>query len=329
MRPPGPKERGVALLVVILLLTVLSGVAVAVTDDIRFAVRRAVNIRLDQQTAWYARGAETLAHQVLWRSWKLSPSRSTLLDPWARQGVRFPVDGGAIAASIVDGGNCFNLNSVVERGAKGEYTGREDGRKQYVRLLAALDIPLDQSGALAASLIDWIDSDGSPSGQGAEDITYGAGAIPYRTGATLLAEPSELRAIAGYADMIYRRIRPYICALPTVAPSRLNINTLTEFHAPLLVMLTDGKLRLAEAARLLARRPPGGYADMEAFLAQDAFAGIDLDAGSRSQLGLRTQYFAMEATVDFRDAHLQMSSLFEVAANGRVTTLARRRGRMD
>ncbi|MHB1207111.1 MAG: type II secretion system minor pseudopilin GspK [Rhodospirillaceae bacterium] len=324
-----PDERGVALLVVLLLLTVLSSVAVAVTDDIRFAIRRAANIRLNQQAVWYARGAETLAHQALWRSWKQSPSRSTLLDPWARQDIAFPIDGGAITTAITDGGNCFNLNSVVDRGAKGEFAGRAAGRRQYAQLLTALDIPADQSGALVASLVDWIDSDASPGGQGAEDYTYGVAEVPYRTGAALIAEPSELRAIAGYSEEVYQRLRPYVCAHPTVAPSRLNVNTLTENQAALLVMLTEGKLRPSEAARMLARKPAGGYVDMEAFLAQDAFTGIELDAAARSQLGLRTQFFTMETAVDFHDAHLTTTLLLEVGSNGRVTTLARRQGRMD
>lgn len=324
-----PGERGVALLVVLLLVTVLSGVAIAMTDDIRFAVKRTANIRMAEQAQWYARGAEAFARQVVWRSWNAAPSRSNLRDPWAAQGVAFSIDGGSVAGRIDDGGNCFNLNSVVAQGLKGEYSRSDDGRTYYLHLLAALDIPPEIADSLAAALVDWIDTDSIPGAQGAEDVTYARAEPPYRTASALLAEPSELRAIAGYTEDLYRRIRPFVCALPTPDPSRINVNTLLESDAPLLVMVTGGALRLSEAQRVIAARPVAGYPSVQVFLAQDSFAGLTLEAPAQALLDVRTRYFLAESRVRYYDATATMTSLLEMGANGIVTTHFRRMGRLD
>ena len=324
-----PQERGVALLVVLLLVTVRSTMAIAMTDDIRFAVRRTANIRMNEQAQWYARGAETLARQVLWRSWKATPMRSTLRDPWAAHGVSFAIDGGSITGRIADAGNCFNLNSVVEAGPKGEYVRRESARENFDRLLIALDIPSDIASGLSGALLDWIDTNGVQSADGAEDESYARREPAYRTAGTLLAEPSELRAMAGYTEELYQHLRPLVCALPTTEPSQINVNTLTEFEAPLLVMITGGALRLPEARRAIAARPAAGYQSVDEFLAQDLFAGIALEPPVRAQLGVRTRYFLAESDVRFHDARVTMASLMEVGGNGVVTTHLRRFGKLD
>lgn len=322
-------ERGVALLVVLLLVTLLSTMAIAMTDDIRFAVRRTANIRMTEQAQWYARGAETLARQVLVRSWKAAPDRSTLRDPWAAQGVGFAIDGGSITGRIEDGGNCFNLNSVVAPGPKGEFVRSDAGRESYEALLVALDIASDTARGLSAGLVDWIDSNGVPSAQGAEDEVYTLREPPYRTGGTLLAEPSELRAVTGYTEDLYQRLRPFVCALPSTDPSQINVNTLTEFEAPLLVMITKGALRAPEARRAIAARPAAGYGNIDDFLAQDLFAGLELEPASRGQLGVRTRYFLAQSEARYYDAQVFMTSLLEVGSNGVVTGHLRRFGKLD
>lgn len=324
-----PGERGVALLVVLLLVTVLSTMAIAMTDDIRFAARRTANIRMAEQAQWYARGAETFAREVLSRSWKANPDRTTLGDPWAARNVSFAVEGGTVTGRLTDAGNCFNLNSVVEAGPKGDYARRDAGRRSYERLLVALEIPPDTARGLSASLVDWIDSDGIPGAEGAEDEAYIRRDPPYRTAGTLLAEPSELRALAGYTEELYQRIRPLVCALPGVEPSRINVNTLAESQAPLLVMITGGALRLAEARRAIAARPASGYPSIEAFLAQDLFAGIELDPDQRGQLNIRTRYFLAETSVRYHGAQIETTALLELGPNGIVTTRLRRAGRLD
>lgn len=322
-------ERGVALLTVLLLLVFMSSVALAITDDIRFAIRRTANLQMAEQAQWYALGAEELARQVVWRSWKSNPNRSTLNDPWARRAVNFPIDGGNIRGSVTDGGNCFNLNSVVMLTSQGFYVERERGVSQYRNLLEALDTDSDTAASLASALLDWVDSDSVPSPRGAEDGVYARLDPSYRTGGTILAEPTELRAIAGYTEPLYQRIRPFVCAFPDSELSIINVNTLREEDAPLLTMLTGRELRLTEAMRAIARRPSSGFRDIDDFFADESLAGISLDEDTRGQFALRTRYFNFKAHVQFHDAYVQLSSAIEVDHGGGLRTIARRYGAFE
>ena len=218
---------------------------------------------------------------------------------------------------------------MAERGPTGHYVASEGGRKQFVALLVALDYSRQQSQALADAVVDWIDTDSAPSGAGAEDDTYGLRAVPYRTGGTLLAETSELRAIAGFNEDIYQRLQPLVCALPTPDLTRLNVNPLRPDQAALLVMLTDGALRLSEAERMIAGRPAGGFTSLDRFFAQEALAGIELSEATRRQFVARSEYFQAETLVKFHGAAVTMTTLLHVDSGGRVSTLARRMGGLD
>ncbi len=319
-------ERGVALITVLLLIVFMSSVALAITDDIRFSIRRTANLQMAEQAQWYALGAEQLARQTLWSAWERNPSRSTLSDSWARDSSNFPIDGGHITAVIEDGGNCFNLNSVVMADERGELVEHEIGMLQYRNLLEALEVERNTAALLTSTLVDWIDTDSVPGSQGGEDYFYANLSPPYRTGGGLLVEPSELRAIKGYSEQIYQRIRPFVCAFENADLSRLNVNTLHEIDAPLLVMLMGRDLRLSEAARAIVRRPSEGFSDIDEFLSDEALTKFSLNDIVRNQFNLRTRYFDFEARVVFHDALVEMNSVIEVTHGGEIRILARRFG---
>src|SRR5690606_814929 len=234
------RQRGVALLTVLLLVAVMAVLVVAMLDDIRFALRRAGNAQAVAQAQWHALGAETLAMAQIERLARRDPGFTTLAGGWNGRSFLFPVDDGVIRVTLADATACFNLNSVVQ-GAGELLTRDETGIAQYQALLEALDFPPAQARALADALADWVDSDQQRAGLGHEDPGYARGRDGYRTAGTLLAEPSELRAIHGYSSAVYARLRPHVCALPTPALSPVNLNTLQDQDAPVLAMLAAGE----------------------------------------------------------------------------------------
>ncbi|MCC8474685.1 type II secretion system minor pseudopilin GspK, partial [Xanthomonas arboricola] len=231
------QQRGVALLTVLLLVAVMTLLMVAVLDDLRFGLRRSGNGEAMTQAQWYALGTETIARQRLQALARRDPMRTTLEGGWNDQPVTFPLDDGAVSVRLRDRGGCFNLNSVVA-GAPEQWQRSDDGAAQYRALLEVLGIAPQQAQALTDALVDWIDSDSQPGAQGAEDDRYLQSAVPLRSGATLLAGVSELRAIAGYTPQVIAQLRPHVCALPEARLSPVNINTLRLQDAPVLVALT-------------------------------------------------------------------------------------------
>lgn len=317
------EREGMALLTVLLLVAVMSVVAVAILDDVRFSVRRATNVETQSQAQWYAAGAETLARGQITRLLAAGPARTPLDPQWNGRTLSFPIDGGTIAATVTDGQACFNLNSLV-LGVGEDLTARPLGAAQFRALGRAVGAPDSRLQAIADALTDWLDADTTPLPLGAEDGAYAGLARPYRTGGVLLADVSELRAVKGVDADTYRRLRPYVCALPTSRLSPLNVNTLTPEQAPLLTMLTGGALPPQRARAVIAARPRDGWPDPAAFWAQPALATLPIEAEARDQITVLTRFFDLRVDVELGGSHAVRTALLEAGSDGRVRTVIQR-----
>ncbi|PPV08877.1 type II secretion system protein K [Xanthomonas bromi] len=315
-------QRGVALLTVLLLVAVMTLLMADVLEDLRFGLRRSGNGEAMTQAQWYALGSEAVARQRLQALAKRDPLRTTLDGGWNDQPIRFPLDHGAVSVRLRDRGGCFNPNSVVV-GAPEQWQRSDEGARQYRALLDVLGIVPQQAQALTAALVDWIDSDTQPGTQGAEDDRYLQAAVPLRTGATLLAGVSELRAIVGYTPQLIAQLQPYVCALPEGRLSPINVNALRPEDAPVLVALTDGALELPAARRVIAARPAGGWRDVRMFLSQPALLQAELSNAVLEQLELRTRYFSLYSQVDHAGAQVMLDALLQQDPSGRVRLVAR------
>lgn len=317
------RREGMALLIVLLLVAVMSVIAVAVLDDVRFSVRRATNAETQTQAQWYADGAEALARKQVARLLTLNPTRTPLEPQWNGRVLSFPIDEGTITAVVRDGQACFNLNSVVE-GYGEDLIARPQGMAQFVALGRALGLPDSRMRPVAEALADWLDADSTALPLGAEDGAYAGRSSPYRTGGVFLAEASELRAVNGVDADLYRRLRPYVCALPTSRLSPINVNTMAEADAPLLVMLSDGKLGLESARAVIARRPPQGWADATDFWSQSTLTGLVVPQEAREQVTVLTRYFDLRVDVDYGGAHAVRTALLHAPPEGGVRTVIQR-----
>lgn len=320
-----PNERGAALLIVLLLVGVMAALAVAVLDDIRFAIRRNANVETQSQAQWYALGAETLAKSRLQSVLSRQPGFTTLDGGWNGMPVAFPIDNGAIRMRLIDRGACFNLNSVVSFENE-RYIRSATGAAQFQQLLVVLGLPETEAAKLVDALVDWIDTDTAPQPFGAEDDAYRRLRPGYLTAGDLVAEETELRAIQGYTADVYRRIRPFVCALPISQLTEVNINTLTPAEAPVLSAIYFGRLSVETVRRIVARRPAGGWDSQAEFLKEPLLE----EAASQSaqppvqQLAIRTRFFALDGQVAFAGADLPYSALLEAAPSGALLTRVRR-----
>lgn len=323
MRPGSGDREGMALLTVLLLVAVMSAVAVAILDDVRFSVRRATNAEIQAQAQWYASGAEALVRREVARLMAASPARTPVQPEWNGRRLELPFEDGSISAVLTDGQACFNLNSLVE-GVGEDLMARPQGAAQFLALGRAIGAPDSGMRAAADALTDWLDADGAARPLGAEDGAYAGLATPYRTGGVLLAEVSELRAVKGVDADLYRRLRPYVCALPTSRPSQLNVNTLTPEQAPLLMMLTDNVLSLDRARAVISRRPREGWPDTAAFWAQPALAAVQLPDEARDQVTVLTRYFNLRVDVALGGDRAVRTALLHAQPDGAVRTVIQR-----
>ncbi len=252
-------ERGAALLAVLVLVVIMAAIAVGAFERLRLSTAMAMNGAALDQARGYALGVEDLLALRIDDLAGEDAYVTTLAGDWNGTARRIPLPGeGFAVGTIRDGGNCFNLNSLVQGDVTTTLVQRPAAIEQFVALMLVIGLPEPAARRIAAATADWMDSDAETGPQGAEDSAYAGGEPAYRTGNTLFADASELRAVAGVTPEIYRQLRPYLCALPAADMSPINANTLLPRDAPLLAMFAPGKTGVERVRGLIGARPPAG-----------------------------------------------------------------------
>lgn len=304
-------ERGAALLTVLLLVALIAVLAGTALEKLRIATRLGGNaIALDQARA-YGLAAETLALTKVSDLLSRDKSRVTLAGGWSGRPIPLPVPGGLATARVSDGGNCFNLNSLAVETSPGSYASYTPSRLQFARLIRLIGGSGGSADSIAAAASDWIDSDTSPIDLGAEDATYSGQSTPYRTANTLMADPSELRAVAGVTPQIYAKLRPWICTLPVAKPSKINVNTLLPEQAPLLAMLMPDTMTVEAARQVLLRRPPDGFESTPAFWKLPSLDAVTPSQEAMAQTAVTTGWFSLQVNSTVGSTELEQHALID------------------
>lgn len=307
MRRADPAERGAALLTVLLLVAVIAVMAGAMLEKLRLSTRQSANAVTGEQARAGAMAAEAMAGVRIDTLLAQARDRVTLAGGWSGRAFALPLPGGGAAtARVTDGGNCFNLNGLVTEAAPGVYSSLPLARDQFARLMRLLNIPAPVAEQVAGGATDWIDTDDGQQPSGAEDARYTGQQVGYRTSGTLMADPSELRAVAGVTPEVYATLKPWICTLPVAAPSPVNVNTLLPEQAPLLAMLGDSAPLVDAVRERIAARPPQGWSDAGAI-----WTGVTAPADAGAQTAVTTRWFRLAVDVRAPGAELEERALID------------------
>jgi len=307
-----PGERGAALLAVLLLVAVTGAIAAAAMEKLRLSRALAANVVALDQARAFASGVEQLAILLIDDRIADSPDRTTLAGGWNGAVRRVPMPRGGLAqVRITDGGNCFNLNSVVEGDPRTALVRRSSGVLQFAGLMTVLGVPEDEARRVAEAAADWADSDGAPGPGGAEDEAYAVLPEPYRTANSLFVDPGEAALLSGMTAGLLERLRPWLCVHPTTDLSPININTLMPDQAPLLAMLAPGQLPLGEARRVIESRPATGWSNVVEFWRIDSLSGLAVPLDTQLQAQLRTRWFRLDLKVTMMDSEFEESVLVD------------------
>ena len=293
------REKGTALLTVLLLVAVMATVAATALDRLGLATRLAGNARdAGQARAWLA-SAELLATTKIEDLRRAQPNKVTLAGNWlgVARTIALP-DGTQVSATLGDGGNCFNLNALVRELNRAVLAPRPEGRAEFEALMKALGVDPARASSIAARATDYIDDDDVPLPGGVEQGGYPNGARPANR---MMTDRSELRAIPGVSAAEARLLARWTCALPLTGRSPINVNTLRPEEAPLLAMLYQGSLDLTRARTALASRPAAGYDNAPALFQSPALAATVAPDEAVRQVAAKTDFFTLDATIIGRD----------------------------
>ena len=189
------RQKGVALLVAIVIFAVATTVAAAITYNKAMASRRAAATFTMEQALQAGMAAEALASVALENDGGKAKTETT--QDWAQVQPPLEIEGTGIwvQAQVEDLQGRFNLNSVVSWDQQNNTFVPDQHQLSIFRTLLQ---DLDIDPAYADLLVDWIDPDIAPSsnsGGGGEDTLYLSQTPSYRPPNTFITHSSELLAL--------------------------------------------------------------------------------------------------------------------------------------
>lgn len=300
------KERGAALLSVLLLVAVMAVISATALDRLTLATRLAGATASSDQARAFAFAAEEL---VLRRAADLAQSRRR---DWLMRDYPLPLPGGRAIGKLADATNCFNLNGLVAETGQGRFSQRPLAVQQFAALARFAGINEGEAAAIAASAADWIDSDSVPGPLGAEDAAYRGMTPAYLPGNTLMADISELKAVRGVTPAHYARLKRWLCTLPVAEPQRININSLAPAEAELAAMLWSERLTPAMVRAALAGRPADGYGSATRFWQSSVFQGLTPPQDIAEQIVTSPRWILLTSQVQLGDSMLDVRSLIDI-----------------
>ncbi len=325
MKSHRSSQRGVALIVILLLLAIMVSIAGTMSERMFVQFQRAHHQINYQQAYWYAMGAEGLAIVAIEQSYKDSDTINQS-QVWALKEQTYPLDYGQLTGRIVDKQACFNINVLNRLEADSDGNSKPYLVQVWQALLEELEVDSYQAEVIADSTREYIDSDdGVQSSYGVEDSYYESMSPSYMTASGLLADSSELRAVQQMNGDVMVKIEPYVCALPT-DDWRLNVNTLEPKQAALLAAMFSPGLSESNARTVLEDRPFDGWGTIDEFLSESQIASIESSVKEQAKgyLTVDSQYFELDVQILVEEARVRIRSLF-YSDNRETATVVRRR----
>ncbi|MEZ5561779.1 MAG: type II secretion system minor pseudopilin GspK [Gammaproteobacteria bacterium] len=297
---PAGRQRGVAVLTAVLVVTLATVLAVNLLWQSSVDLRRTETLLLQDQARQYNLGGEELARVFLAKDHRNDPNgMDTTKEIWATP-LKRDFEGGFFEGWLLDQQGRFDLNSLI--GADGKV--EEKASRQFVRMLTLLPLesPLDASTAtsLMEATADWIDPDSVPLLNGAEDDRYTSRTPPYRPANFWFVSVSELQAVEGYTPEIYAALEPHITALPPPGKERrrINVNTATDV---VLASLVDNET--LESVEPLVNQE---YQEVTDFITESGFAAL-----TENDIDVKSNWFLLSVTTSIGTTQSTLYSLLE------------------
>ncbi len=353
----GRRQRGMALIIAMILVALATILATKLTFDGFLEQRRTVGVLAAEQALQFGFGAEALAADVLIQDAQ-SGGQTTLAGPWAQPTLPLPItpqsdaEGepiGTLQGTLEDMEGRFNLNNLGHMIAP--TTAAATAAAGTANSLASATQPAQATGAAPVVLVpddqplaqfrrllvsvglepkwaalarDWIDADSNVTEpDGAEDSVYTSQNPPYRASNWPMNSPSELMNLPGFGADRYRKIAPYVTALP-LANSKINLCTaqplVLESFADNLAGEWSGNPALVAKARKL-----GCFPDAATFqrilTSQGGASATTADISQRIETTGPSQYFLLTTRVTLGTTEFTLYSLLNRST--KVTPLLR------
>lgn len=318
-RPTPHQQRGVAVIIALLLTTLAITIVASLFWQQQVQVRLIENQRLQLQKQWILLGALDWAGLILREDAKYS-NVDTLNEPWAAPLAETPLDqyvengktdtsSTSLSGTISDAQALFNLTNLCPNGIVDPVAVATFGR---LLTLLQIDPALAQTTASQIAL--------APSSSMLPPLVQQASAVP-ATGLSQNAVPippttpimdnssnaqvmgytqvEDLLAVPGFSLSLLNQLKPYVIFLPGSTP--VNINTAS---AEVIAAMTG--MSLSNANTLVVARQTLPFSDLA-----NVSSRLPNNAFNVANMAVSSSYFLVNAKVHMNLSRLDMQALLQ------------------
>lgn len=326
------KQKGVALLVVLILLVMMSALAAKISQQFCRNLQKTHYQVSQQQLRWAMLAQEKVVKDRLQTD---ASGESKPLDPegdW-HQPLETRGEDYTVVSQVEDAQDCFNVNNLlaaekVTQGQNAPAVPEKPRNEQIVeQILTESGLSHTTAEEVYQQLVDYLDGDTTTAKEGAESDAW-AGVVPARQPANqMMRAIAEIRQLPALPAAAYPKVSKLLCALPDSA-SKVDVNTLKPEQAALLAALFPGKITEDDALRLIDSRPETGWENMETFskALEQTFPQLKDDLPQVAELlSTSSRYFRVNYTGNTDELTLRVVSQLQVNNEaGEIVTWQRR-----
>lgn len=249
-------ERGIALLLTLLVLTLLVALILEFDAEARREYRDAAAFRDNFKATVLARAAVQAArgtlHQDFLKDKQTGQAFDALTDMWAIPIMNYAIGDGFLTAQMEDERGKLNLNDLA---AGGDPVAKKSRVQRFKRLFELLQINPD----LVDAIVDWVDDNDVPEPAGAESLYYQTLRPSYRAANAPLQTLLELRLIKGMTPEIIAKLSKLVTVYPSEGQGKVNLNT----APPLVIQALDPGITQGMATDIVQARPFKTIVDLD------------------------------------------------------------------
>ena len=326
------QQKGVALLVVLILLVMMSALAAKISQQFCRNLQKTHYQVSQQQIRWAIQAQEKVVKDRL-QTDASGESKALALDGDWHQPLETRGEDYTVVGQVEDAQDCFNVNTLLAASAP-VADPNAPGIPEKPRDEQSIEQILTESGLsqanadeVYAQLVDYLDADSTTAKEGQESDAW-VGTQPARLPANqMMRNIGEIKQLPAFPAAAYSRVSRFLCALPD-ANSKIDLNTLLPEQANVLAAMFPGKLTEDDALRLIDARPEAGWESVEAFgkVLEQHFPQLKDDLKlAAGKLAVNSRYFRVNYTGNTDDLTLRVVSQLQVNNEaGEIVTWQRR-----